>query len=240
MPAQQRVRRGRSNTLGYRREPTIELDEEKASTALRPDAAVRLAPHQMKLLSQHSILGFKAALDLKNVANSSWQEDQGNRCRQRGPIRSPVHADKVLGTHGNGERLSSSLRTGRVSLRVRGAPAGEALLIEQSRSDFVALAPGALNHQDELLIARRGAACRVKFQCPSRKDPFEARMCISSQHTASAATALSLDVIRSIAQLLDRARRVDLRANSAPRASFLHRARLRVLGQMSHMKRRLK
>ena len=60
----------------------------------------------------------------------------------------------------------------------------------------MALAPGALNHQGELLVARRGPACGVKFQCPSRKDPFEARMRISSQHTASAATALSLDVIR--------------------------------------------
>ena len=142
---------------------------------------------------------------------------------------SPVHADKVLDTHGNGERLSSSLRRGRVYLRVvRGAPAGKALSIEQLRSDSVALAPCALNHQDELLFARRGPACGVQFQCPSRKDPFEARMRISSQHTASAATALSLDVIRSVAQLPDRARRVDLRANSAPRRPSCIGARLRV------------
>ena len=157
---------------------------------------------------------------MKNAANSSRQEDQRDRCCQRGAIPSPVHADKVLGTHSNGERLSSSLRTGRVYLRVvRGALVGEALSIEQLRNNSVALAPGALNHKDELLIPRRGPACGVKFQCPSCQDPFEARMCISSQHTAIAVTALSLDVIRSIAQLPDRARRVDLRANSAPRAS---------------------
>jgi hypothetical protein len=88
-------------------------------------------------------------------------------------------------------------------------------------------APAPLNHQDELLIARRGPACGVKLRCPIRKDPFEARMSISSQHTASAATALSLDVIQSIAQLPDRARRVDLRANSAPRASFLYRGAIK-------------
>ena len=47
---------------------------------------------------------------------------------------SPVHANMVLGTHGNGERLSS-LRTGRVYLRVaRGALAGKALSIEQLMS----------------------------------------------------------------------------------------------------------
>ena len=202
---------------------------------------MRLAPQHDKAVvsAQHS--ASRRPLDLKNAANSSRQEDQRDRCRQRGPIRSPVHADKVLGTHSNGERLSSSLRTGRVYLRVvRGALAGEALSIEQLRSNSVALAPGALNHQDELLIARRGPACGLKFQCPSRKDPFEARMRISSQHTASAATALSLDVIRSIARLPDRARRVDLRANSAARRPSFIGARLRVPRAMSHMKRRLK
>jgi hypothetical protein len=150
---------------------------------------------------------------LKNAASSSTA---GRSARSLPPARTdsltPVHADKVLGAHGNGERLSSSRRTGRVYLRVvGGALAGETLSIEQSRSDSVALAPGRLNHQDELLIARRGPACGVKFQCPSRKDLFEARMCISSQHTASAVTALSLDVIRSIAQLPDRASRGGVR-----------------------------
>jgi hypothetical protein len=58
----------------------------------------------------------------------------------------------------------------------------QSLSTEQLRSDTVALAPGALNHQGELLVARRGRL-GVKFQCPSRKDPFEARMRISSQHT---------------------------------------------------------
>jgi hypothetical protein len=143
----------------------------------------------IKLLSQRSILGFKTDLGLEECGQ---QFREGRLARSLPPARtdslSPVHADKVLDTHGNGERLSSSLRRGRVYLRVvRGALAGIALSIEQLRSDSVALAPGALNHQDELLFARRGPACRVEFQCPSRKDPFEARMRISSQHTASAA-----------------------------------------------------
>jgi hypothetical protein len=180
------------------------------------------------LLSQHSILGFKAALGLEERG----QQFHGRKvsaivAASESDSLSPVHANMVLGTHGNGERLSS-LRTGRVYLRVvRGALAGKALSIEQLRSNSVALAPGALNHQDERLIARRGPACGGKFQCPSRKDLFEARMCISSQHTAIAVTALSLDVIRSIAQLPDRARRVDLRPNSAPRASFLYRGAIK-------------
>jgi hypothetical protein len=42
---------------------TIELDEEKAVAAVRPDAAVRLAPQQ--LLSQRSILGFTTDLGLE-------------------------------------------------------------------------------------------------------------------------------------------------------------------------------
>jgi hypothetical protein len=80
---------------------------------------------------------------------------------------------------------------------------GEGMSNIEARTDMLRVAadyevmaqrvPGALYHQDELLTPRRGPACGLKFQCPSRKDLFEARMRISSQHTASAATASSLD-----------------------------------------------
>jgi hypothetical protein len=86
--------RGRSNNLGYRREPTIELHDEKTIAAVRPDAAVRLAPQHDQAVVSEQLLGFKAdlgaalkrILDLKNAANSSGKDDKRDRCRQRGAI----------------------------------------------------------------------------------------------------------------------------------------------------------
>jgi hypothetical protein len=163
---------------------------------------------------------------LKNAANSSRQEDQGDRCRQRGPIRSPVHADKVLGTYSNGERLSSSLRTGRVSLRVvRGALAGEAL---------------STNNRGATPSRWRLAPSIIKTSCPSRDEarlvasnfnvlaanPFEARMRISSQHTASTATSFTRCYWVSRATSRPCAAR-RLASKFSPPASFLYRGAIK-------------
>jgi Winged helix-turn helix len=59
MPAQQRVRRGRSNTLGYRTGTNDRAGRRKTIAALRPDAAVRLAPQHDKAVVSTQLLGFK-------------------------------------------------------------------------------------------------------------------------------------------------------------------------------------
>jgi hypothetical protein len=139
---------------------------------------------------------------LKNAANSSGKDDKRDRCRQRGAILSPQFTRIRFSVHMAMESGCHRCEQDACTFELRAA---------LPRAAHRATRPG----------------CGVKFQCPSRKDPFEARMRISSQHSASAATALSLEVIRSTAQHPDRAGRVDLRANSAPRASFLYRGAIK-------------
>ena len=84
---------------------------------------MQLAPQHDEAVVSAQLLGFKADLGLEECGQ---QFKEGRQARSLPPARSDslslVHADKVLGAHGNGERLSSARRTGRVYLRVaRGA-----------------------------------------------------------------------------------------------------------------------
>jgi hypothetical protein len=180
----------------------------------------------IKLLSQRIFSASRRIFDLKNAANGSGKDDKRDRCRQRRAIlahqftriRFSVHMAMESGRRRRCEQdactfeLCAALSLAKLyQSNNRGAtPPRWRLALSIIKTSCSSL-------DEAMLVAS-------KFQCPSCKDPFEARMRISSQHTASAAAGVITRCYSVNRATSNSARRVDLRANSAPRrTSFIGR-----------------